>query len=44
LPIILKKYDFIHVIIGGDGNKYIDLVEMIKKHNLQDRVELLGAL
>ena len=44
IPPILKKYPNVHFIIGGDGPKKIVLLEMIEKHNIADRVELLGAL
>jgi phosphatidylinositol N-acetylglucosaminyltransferase subunit A len=44
IPVILRKYNNVHFIIGGDGPKKIVLLEMIEKHNIADRVELLGAL
>lgn len=44
IPVILRKYSNVHIIIGGDGPKKIVLQEMIEKYNIADRVELLGAL
>jgi len=32
------------VLIGGDGPKLIDLLQMREKHLLQDRIELLGPI
>ncbi len=32
------------VYLGGDGPKLIDLLQMREKHNLQDRIELLGPI
>ena len=31
-------------VIGGDGPKRIDIEEMIEKHSLQSRVQMLGEL
>ena len=44
IPPILRKYSNVHFIIGGDGPKMSVLQEMREKHNIADRVELLGAL
>ena len=33
-----------HFIIGGDGPKKLLLEEMQERHQLHDRVELLGAV
>ena len=30
-------------MIGGDGDKMLALLEMRERHQLQDRVELLGT-
>ncbi|KAF0977161.1 hypothetical protein FDP41_003814 [Naegleria fowleri] len=43
IPIICKKYPMVDFIIAGDGPKLIEMNEMIEKHELFDRVELLGA-
>ena len=37
----MEEVDF---IIGGDGSKMLDLLEMVESERLQDRVELLGAV
>jgi phosphatidylinositol glycan class A protein len=37
----LKQVDF---IIAGDGNKLLNLKEMVERERLQDRVEFLGAV
>ncbi len=44
IPIICSKYSKIRFIIGGDGPKRIVLEEVIERHQLQDRVTLLGAI
>lgn len=42
IPRICKRYLNVHWIIGGDGNKMDELKFLIKKFQLEDRVELLG--
>lgn len=44
IPIICRRYPEINFLIGGDGNKRIDLEEVRERHLLQDRVILLGAV
>ena len=44
IPKICQKFPEVHFIIGGDGPKRAPLEKLIEKHNLKDRVELLGAL
>ena len=44
IPIICEKYPNIRFLVGGDGPKRIVLEEVIERHQLQDRVTLLGAL
>jgi phosphatidylinositol N-acetylglucosaminyltransferase subunit A len=44
VPNILGKYPNVHFIIGGDGPKKGILEAMQKKHNLYDRMELLGKI
>lgn len=39
-----KQYPNIHFIIGGDGPKRGLLEEIREKNNMQDQVEMLGAL
>jgi phosphatidylinositol N-acetylglucosaminyltransferase subunit A len=38
---LLPKVDF---IVGGDGNKLLNLQEMVEREHLQDRVVFLGAV
>ena len=38
---VLPQVDF---IVGGDGNKLLNLQEMVEREHLQDRVTLLGAV
>jgi len=38
---ILPQVDF---IVGGDGNKLLNLQEMVEREHLQDRVTLLGSV
>jgi len=44
IPVICKKFPLVHFVIGGDGPKRLGLEEMREKHQLHDRVELLGAV
>lgn len=43
-PRICAKFPHVHFVIGGDGPKLIDLLQMREKHLLQDRIELLGPI
>ena len=43
IPAICKKYPFVDFIIAGDGPKQIDILQMIERHELFDRVQMLGA-
>lgn len=44
IPDILAKHPNAYFIIGGDGEKKPLLEQMVKKYNLEDHVELLGAI
>lgn len=44
IPEICQRFPNVHFIIGGDGGKRILIEEMRERHQLQDRVELLGAV
>lgn len=44
IPAICKSYPNVVFVIGGSGPMSIDLQEMIERHGLQDRVEMLGAV
>ena len=44
IPIICHKYCNIRFLIGGDGPKRIVIEEVVERHQLQDRVTLLGAI
>jgi phosphatidylinositol glycan class A protein len=44
IPTICARYPNVHFIIGGDGPKKLLLEEMRERHQLHDRVELLGAV
>lgn len=44
IPEICRRFPNVHWIIGGDGNKRLAVEEMREKHQLQDRVEMLGAV
>lgn len=43
-PRICARFPNVNFVIGGDGPKLIDLLQMREKHRLQDRIELLGAV
>ncbi|XP_064407061.1 phosphatidylinositol N-acetylglucosaminyltransferase subunit A-like isoform X2 [Halichondria panicea] len=44
IPLICAHHPDVHFIIGGDGPKRVLLEEVREKHQLHDRVELLGGL
>lgn len=44
IPRICELYPTVRFIVGGSGPKAIDLEQMLEKHMLQDRVELLGSI
>ncbi|GBE87393.1 Phosphatidylinositol N-acetylglucosaminyltransferase gpi3 subunit [Sparassis crispa] len=43
-PRICELFPNVKFIIGGDGPKLIDLLQMREKHMLQDRIEMLGPV
>ena len=44
IPKILAQFENVNFIVGGDGPGMIHLKELVEKHNLHGRVELLGGL
>jgi phosphatidylinositol glycan class A protein len=42
IPEICQKHPNVNFVIGGDGPKKINLEEMVERHQLHERVELLG--
>lgn len=44
IPQILAQFENVHFIIGGDGEGMVNLQKLVEKHNLAERVELLGSL
>jgi phosphatidylinositol glycan class A protein len=44
IPLACAKFPHLHFIVGGGGPKRIILDEMIERHDLHDRVELLGEI
>lgn len=44
IPAICKRFPNVHFVIGGDGPKKVGLEEMREKHQLHERVELLGPI
>ncbi|KAL6073502.1 phosphatidylinositol N-acetylglucosaminyltransferase [Balamuthia mandrillaris] len=44
IPPICQKFPQVQFLIGGDGPKLVELEEMRERHQLHDRVELLGGL
>lgn len=44
IPEVIRKYPNVNFIIGGDGPKLDLLKQLREKHNLGDRVELLGRV
>ncbi|TXT13406.1 hypothetical protein VHUM_00773 [Vanrija humicola] len=43
-PTICDLFPNVRFLVGGDGPKMVDLLQMREKHELQDRVELVGAV
>ncbi|KAF8880060.1 glycosyltransferase family 4 protein [Infundibulicybe gibba] len=43
-PRICKAFPNVRFIVGGDGPKSVDLLQMREKHLLQDKIELLGPV
>ncbi|KAL9709824.1 Phosphatidylinositol N-acetylglucosaminyltransferase GPI3 subunit [Leucoagaricus gongylophorus] len=43
-PRICATFPNVRFVVGGDGPKLIDLLQMREKYLLQDRIELLGAV
>ncbi|KAF5351110.1 hypothetical protein D9756_008314 [Leucocoprinus leucothites] len=43
-PRVCAAFPNVRFVVGGDGPKLIDLLQMREKHLLQDRIELLGAV
>ena len=44
IPTICKLYPRTHWVVGGDGPKLLDLLQMVERSKLHDRVELLGRV
>jgi len=44
IPRICHKFTNVDFIIGGDGSKKSCLMDMVKREQLQDRVEFLGSV
>ncbi|KAG8705092.1 hypothetical protein FRC08_001859 [Ceratobasidium sp. 394] len=43
-PRICAQFPQVHFVIGGDGPKLTNLLQMRERHMLQDRIVLLGSL
>uniref|UniRef100_A0A8H7XMR0 Glycosyl transferase family 1 domain-containing protein n=1 Tax=Psilocybe cubensis TaxID=181762 RepID=A0A8H7XMR0_PSICU len=43
-PKICQLFPNVNFVVGGDGPKLIDILQMREKHRLQDRIELLGPV
>ncbi|KAI3598523.1 glycosyltransferase family 4 protein [Moniliophthora roreri] len=43
-PRICKAFPNVNFLVGGDGPKLIELLQMREKHLLEDRIELLGPV
>ena len=44
LPALCAKYPQVQIIIGGDGQRYGQIEQMRREHQLENRVALLGAV
>lgn len=43
-PTICDMFPRVRFLVGGDGPKMVDLLQMREKYELQDRIELVGAV
>ncbi|EUC65631.1 glycosyltransferase family 4 protein [Rhizoctonia solani AG-3 Rhs1AP] len=43
-PRVCAQFPQVHFVIGGDGPKLTNLLQMRERHMLQDRIHLLGSL
>lgn len=43
-PRICAAYPNVRFLVGGDGPKMVELEQMREKYQLQERVELVGAV
>ncbi|KZT00660.1 glycosyltransferase family 4 protein [Laetiporus sulphureus 93-53] len=43
-PRICAYFPNVNFVVGGDGPKLIDILQMREKHMLQDRIEMLGPV
>ncbi|KAF4678222.1 hypothetical protein FOL47_003284 [Perkinsus chesapeaki] len=44
MPEISRRFPYVHWIIAGDGPKRMDIEQMLERHKLHDRTELLGKV
>ncbi len=44
IPLVCHALPQVDFIVGGDGNKLLNMQEMVEREQLQDRVEFLGAV
>lgn len=44
IPRICALFPHVHFLIGGDGPKRVMMEEMREKYQLQERVEMIGAV
>jgi phosphatidylinositol glycan class A protein len=44
IPRVCQQFEHAHFLIGGDGPKLQLIQQMVREHNLADRVELLGPV
>ncbi|KAL3904397.1 MAG: hypothetical protein SGPRY_011299 [Prymnesium sp.] len=44
IPEVCRRFPYAHFIIGGDGPNRTAIEEVVERHQLHERVELLGAV
>mmetsp|Transcript_11421 Transcript_11421/g.17209 ORF Transcript_11421/g.17209 Transcript_11421/m.17209 type:complete len:344 (-) Transcript_11421:365-1396(-) len=44
IPKVVAQFENVNFIIGGDGSGMADLKALVEKHNLYNRIEILGGL
>ncbi|HRY27859.1 MAG TPA: glycosyltransferase family 4 protein [Candidatus Moranbacteria bacterium] len=41
---IHNEFPNVDLVIAGDGDEYEDLLELVKKHDVEDRIKFIGAI
>lgn len=44
IPAVCRRLPHVDFVVGGDGPRLVDVQDMVHRHGLQDRVELVGSV